>query len=71
MARKRKIAITPEEELKQVIADIEAAEGKLKALRKLKKDLEERVNMDRLAVLDDIIQKSGKSYEEVMALLSK
>lgn len=71
MARKRKIAITPEEELKQVIADIEAAEGNLKALRKLKKDLEERVNMDRLAVLDDIIQKSGKSYEEVMALLSK
>lgn len=71
MARKKKVTLTPEEELKQIIADIETAEENLKALKKNKKELEEKIKMDRLAALDDIIQKSGKSYDEVKALLSK
>ena len=37
MARKKKISLTPEEELNQIIADIEAAEENLKALKKSKK----------------------------------
>lgn len=71
MARRKKIILTPEEQLKQIIADIDTAEENLKALKKTKKELEEKIKMDRLAALDDIIQKSGKSYDEVMALLSK
>ena len=71
MARRKKIIFTPEEELNQIIADIEAAEEILKALKKAKKDLEDKVKMDRLSALDDMIQKSGKSYDEVMELLSE
>lgn len=71
MARKKKVILTPEEELNQIIADIEMAEENLKALKKAKKDLEEKVKMDRLAALDDMIQRSGKSYDEVKELLSE
>jgi len=71
MARKRKVILTPEEELNQIIADIETAEENLKALKKAKKDLEEKVKMERLAALDDMIQRSGKSYDEVKELLSE
>lgn len=70
MARKKKVILTPEEELEQIIADIETAEENLKELKKAKKNLEEKVKMDRLAALDDMIQKSGKSYDEVKELLS-
>lgn len=70
MARRKKVIFTPEEELNQIIADIETAEENLKALKKSKKDLEEKIKMERLAALDDIIQKSGKSYDEVKELLS-
>lgn len=71
MARKKKINLTPEEQLKQIISDIETAEENLKALKKTKKELEEKIKMDRLAALDEIIQQSGKSYDEVKELLSK
>ncbi len=71
MARKKKVILTPEEELNQIIADIEMAEENLKALKKSKKALEEKIKMDRLAALDELIQQSGKSYDEVKALLSK
>lgn len=71
MAHKKKVNLTPEEQLKQIISDIETAEENLKALKKTKKELEEKIKMDRLAALDEIIQQSGKSYDEVKELLSK
>lgn len=71
MARKKKVALTPEEQFNQIVADIERTKETLKSLEKSKKTLEEKIKMDRLAALDDIIQKSGKSYDEVKALLSK
>lgn len=71
MARRKKVILTPEEELKQIIADIDQTKETLKSLEKSKKTLEEKIKMDRLAALDDMIQKSGKSYDEVKALLSK
>lgn len=71
MARKKKIALTPEEQLKQIIADIEQTKETLKSLEKSKKALEEKIKMDRLATLDELITQSGKSYDEVKALLSK
>lgn len=71
MARRKKIIFTPEEELNQIIAEINQTKETLKSLERTKRALEEKVKMDRLAALDDIIQKSGKSYDEVMVLLSK
>lgn len=71
MARKKKINLTPEEQLKQIISDIEQTKETLKSLEKSKKELEEKIKIDRLAALDEIIQQSGKSYDEVKALLSK
>lgn len=71
MARKKKISLTPEEQLKQIVADIDQTRETLKSLEKSKKALEEKIKMNRLAALDEIIQKSGKSYDEVKALLSK
>ena len=71
MARKRKVTLTPEEELKQIIADIDQTKETLKSLEKSKKELEEKIKMDRLAALDELIIQSGKSYDEVRALLSK
>lgn len=71
MARKKKVILTPEEQLNQIIADIDQTKETLKSLEKSKKSLEEKIKMDRLATLDEIIQKSGKSYDEVKELLSK
>lgn len=71
MARKKKVVFTPEEQLNQIIADIDQTKETLKSLEKSKKALEEKIKMDRLAALDEIIQQSGKSYDEVKALLSK
>lgn len=71
MARKKKVALTPEEQLNQIISDIEKTKENLKSLEKSKKALEEKIKMDRLAALDEIITQSGKSYDEVKALLSK
>lgn len=71
MARKKKNSLTPEEQLNQIIADIEQTKETLKSLEKSKKALEEKIKMDRLAALDELITQSGKSYDEVKALLSK
>lgn len=71
MARRKKVILTPEEQLNQLVSDIEQAKETLKSLEKSKKVLEEKIKMDRLAALDEIIQQSGKSYDEVKELLSK
>lgn len=71
MARKKKVALTPEEQLNQIIADIEQTKETLKSLEKSKKALDEKIKMDRLAALDELIMQSGKSYDEVKELLSK
>ncbi|MCX4306410.1 MAG: hypothetical protein OSJ69_11500 [Acetatifactor sp.] len=69
MARKKKINLTPEEELEQVLSEIDQTKDTLKALEKTRKELEAKVKMDRLAALDDLISESGKSYDEVEELL--
>lgn len=69
MARKKKINLTPEEELEQVLSEIDQTKDTLKALEKTRKELEAKVKMDRLAALDELINESGKSYDEVEELL--
>ena len=71
MARKKKVSLTPEEQLNQIIADIEETKETLKSLENSKKELEEKVKMDRLVALDELIMQSGKTYDEVRELLSK
>lgn len=71
MARPKKVVLTPEEELEKLTADIEAVKENLKELEKQKKELEVQIKMDRLAAIDEMISASGKSLDEVKALLSK
>lgn len=69
MARGKK-NLTLEEQLGKISAEIENMESSLKELKKSKKELEDEIKMNRLSELDDLIASSGKSFEEVKALLS-
>ena len=68
MARQRKI-LSLEEELTKVVSDINATEKTLQELRELKKDIEEKIRVRNMEELDALIVQSGKSYEEIKALL--
>lgn len=71
MARGRKPALTLEEQLAKITEEIENMKSSLKELEKTKKDLEEQIKMNRLSELDELIEKSGLSYEEVREILNK
>lgn len=49
MARGRKPALTLDEQLEKITAEIENMESSLKELKGAKKDLEEQIRMNRLA----------------------
>ena len=70
MARGRK-ALSLDEQLEKITAEIDNMESSLKEMKKAKKDLEEQIKQARLAELDDIISEKGLSFEEVKELLSK
>lgn len=70
MARGRKPALTLDEQLEKITAEIENMESSLKELKGAKKDLEEQIRMNRLAELDELITASGKSIDEIRELLS-
>lgn len=70
MARGRKPALTLDEQLEKITAEIENMESSLKELKSAKKDLEEQIRMNRLAELDELITASGKSIDEIKELLS-
>ena len=69
MARQRKI-LSLEEQLTKVVTDISATEKHLQELRETKKDIEEKIRVKNMEELDALIVQSGKSYEEVKALLT-
>ncbi len=71
MARRKKVILTPEEQLEKLISDIEAAEENIKEMKKAKKELEAQIKMSHLAELDELISSSGKSFDEVKKWLSK
>lgn len=71
MARGRKPALTLDEQLTKITEEIEGMKSSLKELEKTKKDLEEQIKMNRLSELDELITKSGLSYDEVRELLSQ
>lgn len=68
MARQRR-NLSLEEQLVNVVSDIEATEKHLQELRESKKDIEEKIRVKNMEELDTLITQSGKSYEEVKALL--
>lgn len=68
MARQRRI-ISLDEQLEKVIFDIETTEKHLQELREAKKDIEEKIRVRNMEELDGLIVQSGKSYEEIKALL--
>ena len=58
-----------DEQLEKVISDIETTEKHLQELRELKKDIEEKIRVKNMEELDALIVQSGKSYEEIKAML--
>ena len=68
MARGKKY-YSLEEQMDKIIAEIESTEESLKELKRTKKELEEQIRLNRLSELDELISASGKSIEEVKAML--
>ena len=68
MARGRK-ALSLDEQLKKITAEIDNMENSLKKMKKAKKDLEDQIKQARLAELDEIISEKGLSFEEVKKML--
>lgn len=68
MARQRRI-LSLDEQLTKVVSDIEVTEKHLQELRESKKDIEEKIRVRNMEELDALIVQSGKSYEEVIAML--
>lgn len=68
MARKKKPE-TLEEQLEKVNIDIEAMKEKLSKLKKRKKDLEEKIKLNRLTELDNLLSSKGKTVEDVKDML--
>lgn len=71
MARGRKPALTLEEQLVKITEEIENMESSLKELKKTKKDLEEQIKVNRLSEIDELIEESGLSYDEVKKMLNR
>mgnify|MGYP003304596953 CR=1 FL=1 len=68
MARQKRI-LSLDEQLTKVISDIKLTEKTLQELRETKKDIEEKIRVRNMEELDALIVQSGKSYEEIKALL--
>ena len=68
MARQKRI-LSLEEELTKVVSDINTTEKTLQELKEIKKDIEEKIRVRNMEELDALIVQSGKSYEEVKAML--
>ena len=68
MARQRRI-LSLDEQLTKVISDIETTEKHLQELRESKKDIEEKIRVKNMNELDALIVQSGKTYDEIKALL--
>ena len=68
MARGKK-NLTLEEELSKITEQIDVMESALQKLKIHKAELEEKVKQAKLAELYNLISASGKSFDEVKALI--
>lgn len=72
MARgKKKDTRTSQEKLTDLIAEIEAQEAVLKDLKQQKKDLENAIEAEKKEEIFKKIQASGKTIDDILALLNK
>lgn len=69
MARGRKPALSLDEQLVKITAEIENMKASLKEMEKAKKDLEEQIRQARLIELDDLISEKGLTFDEVKKML--
>ena len=69
MARGKR-SCTLEEQYNQILDAIANYSALLKDANETKIELEKQIKMKRLEELDELISKSGKSFEEVKALLA-
>ena len=69
--RKKMEKITLEEQLALVDKEIEATESSLKNLRLKRKDLKIKIEEHQKDELYRLVQNSGKSLEEVIAMLKE
>ena len=68
MARGRK-SLSLDEQLEKITTEIENMENSLKEMKQTKKDLEEKINMNRLAELDELITSKGLGFDDVVNML--
>lgn len=69
--RKAKKQETLQEQLERISAELEQAKENVKRLRKVKKELEEKIRIKELEELDELRRENGKTIEEVKAFLRK
>ena len=63
--------LTAEEKLQQINAEIANAEEQLKALKAQRKELEDEKEQEELRELREIILSSGKTLDDVKAMLAQ
>ena len=71
MARRKKLNLTLEEQIEQLDDEIAVCSENMKSLKAKKKALEEKFSQEKKDELYKAVLKSGKSVEDVVALLSK
>lgn len=69
MPRGRK-KVSLEEQMENINCAISDTEERLEELKEIKYDLEEKIRLKRLNELDELINASGKTYEDVKLLLA-
>jgi hypothetical protein len=70
MARGKK-NISLEEQLSKITIEINNMEDSLSKLKQTKIELEEQIKMSKLEELYELIQESGKNFDEVKEMLNK
>lgn len=68
MARKKKLTL--EEELVELKKEAEKCEEEIKRLNDRKKELEQLIEQKQIEVLHQAVLRSGKSIDEVVALIN-
>lgn len=70
MARKR-TNFTLEEQLENIINDISSKEESIKEMKIEKKELEEQIRNKNITDLYDLIEKSGKSIDDIKKIITE
>ena len=67
--RKKKEALTIDQQIEKVNAEIQELNDQIKGKKEILKDLEKQKKEEMLSTLADAVEKSGMSVEEVLEML--